>query len=168
MLPRARLLLVEGKVERALKHFEAEAAEVSRRGEAALREQDETPRDFDAALTDLEDAMRRALEDLVDEAGRVDQVLLKKTAGAEKELMRAIDRLRDHGRRAMDRVTGRDQDRREKVMAHLRPEGKPQERVLSPLTFLTRHGMDLLGRLLSLVEERPDGGFVVYLASRRA
>lgn len=167
LLPRARLLLVEGKVERALTKFGVDARAVAEAGEDALKVKDDNPEEFDSALTDLEDALQRALADLGEEAGRIDEVLLKKTSGAEKEMMRAIDRLRDHGRRAMDRVTGRDREQREKILSHLRPGGGAQERVLSPLTFLARHGLDLAVRLLEVVTERPDGDFAIYLKAKR-
>jgi hypothetical protein len=78
-------------------------------------------------------------------------------------LLRSIDRLRDHGRKALDRVTGRDREQKEKLLAHLLPGGEPQERALSPLPFMARHGADLPARLLEVVARAPDGHFAVRL-----
>ncbi len=164
LLPRARLWLVEGKVERALARFGVDLSEAIEKGEEALAGRGFEPEEFDRALSGLEAAMERALRGVREEAGRVDEVLLRKAEGAEREILRAVHRLRDHARRAADRVLGTDRERARKVLAHLRPRGAPQERVLSPLPFLARHGTGLVKRLLEVVREAPDGCFAVYLS----
>jgi len=166
LLPRASLTLVERKVEKALARFGRTVTEVLRDGEAALEGSELEPEEFDEALTRLTEALDGAFTEVRDEAGRVDETLLRKAEGSEKEILRAIDRLRDHARKAMDRVTGQDAERRRKVLAHLVPGGKPQDRVLSPLPFLSRHGPKLVGKLLEVVREHPDGDRIVYLSGK--
>jgi uncharacterized protein YllA (UPF0747 family) len=165
LLPRAHLVLVEGKVERALQRFRTGVTSVLEGGEAALRG-DFEPGEFERALTSLEEAMEDAYETVRDEAQAVDDVLLRKVEGAERELMKAINRLRDHGRRALERVTGTDDERRRKVLAHLLPLGQVQDRVLSPLPFLVRHGFGLIRRLLEVVTRWPQGNRAVFLAGK--
>jgi len=166
LIRRASLTLVERKVEKGLAGFSAGIEEVMEKGEEALIE-DDRPEEFDAALTRLTEALEGALVDVRDQAGKVDDVLLRKAIGAEMQLLRAIDTLRDHGRRALERVTGRDVERRRKVLAHLRPAGTPQERILSPLPFFARHGLTLPSRLLEVVSHHPDGRLAVFLSGER-
>jgi uncharacterized protein YllA (UPF0747 family) len=168
LLPRASLTLVEKKVEKALGRFETTAAAVIERGEAALRENEPAEGEFHRALTDVEEALRGAFPGVRDQAGRLDDTLVRKAAGSEKEIMRALDRLRDHGRRALERVTGQDAVRRGKVLAHLLPGGAGQDRTLSPLPFLSRHGLKLLDKLAEVVRSDPDGDRIVYLSGKEA
>ncbi|MHC4470472.1 MAG: bacillithiol biosynthesis protein BshC [Planctomycetota bacterium] len=163
LLPRASLVLVEGKVERALGRFEASVGDVLEEGEDVLRAEFE-PGEFDSALSRLEEALESAYEDVRKEAGVVDEVLRRKAEGAARELTKSIERLRGHGRRALERATGMDLERRLKVLAHLLPLGQPQDRVLSPVPFLVRHGFGLIRRLLEVVTEWPEGRRAVYLS----
>jgi uncharacterized protein YllA (UPF0747 family) len=167
LIPRVGLCLVEKKVEKALDRFGTTVGDVLASGEDALRGSEPRPGEFDRALTDLTGALENAWTEVHDEAGRLDETLLRKAEGSEKEIMRAIDRLRDHARKAMERITGQDAERRRKVLAHLVPAGKPQDRVLSPLVFLARHGLGLLGKLARVVTESPAGDRIVYLWGRQ-
>jgi len=166
LIPRVSLTLVEKKVEKALGRFGASAPSVIERGEAALRANDPRPGDFHTALMSLEEALDDAWTRIHDEAGRLDETLLRKARGSEKQIMKAIDGLRDQGRKAMERVTGQDGDRRSKVLSHLLPSGKPQDRILSPLPFIARHGDRLFGKLLEVVKRHPAGDRVVYLSGK--
>ncbi len=167
LLPRASLTLVEGRVERALEAFGTDVPAVLAQGEDALRAPGSVPEDFERALTKVEAALAETLPAVREAAGRADEVLVRKAAGAEQRLMEAIDRLRDHARRALDRAEGRDHDRRRRALRHLRPLGAPQERTLGPLTFLARHGPGLVRDLAKVVEGRPDGRLAVFLSGRR-
>ena len=118
---------------------------------------------FEQALTELEKALSSKWLEVTAEAGRLDETLQRKAVGAEKNLLAAIGKLKSQGRKAMDRVTGRDQEQRDKLLAHLLPNGLPQERVLSPLPFMARHGADLPARLLDVVQHVPDGRMAVKL-----
>jgi uncharacterized protein YllA (UPF0747 family) len=168
LLPRASLTLVEKKVERALGRFGTTAAAVLARGEEALRENEPKEGDFHRALTEVEEALQSAFPGVRDEAGRLDDTLARKAAGSEKEIMRALTRLRDHGRKALERVTGQDAVKRAKVLAHLLPGGAGQDRSLSPLPFLARHGTKLLDRLAEVVRRYPDGDRIVYLSGKES
>jgi len=165
LLPRVSLTLVEKKVEKALGRFGTTATAVLEHGEAALRANEPRPGEFHEALKGLERALDHAWTRIHDEAGRLDDTLLRKAQGSEREIMKALDRLSDHGRKALMRVTGQDSERRRKVLEHLLPSGKPQDRVLSPLPFLARHGERLFEKLLRVVRCRPSGSRVVYLGS---
>lgn len=163
LLPRSHLTLVEHKVEKALARFGVPVGDVVARGEEALAPGELRPEEFDRALADLTAALERGFPEIHAEAEKVDETLLRKAEGAEREVMGALDRLRDHARKAMERITGQDEERRRKVLAHLRPEGKPQDRVLSPLPFLCRHGERLLPKLLEIVREHPGESRAVYV-----
>ena len=166
LIPRASLTLVEGKVEKALAAFGRTVEDVVAGGEAALAPEDLRPEEFDRALTRLTELLEEGFPDLRSEAGKVDETLLRKAEGAEREMFSALDRLRDHARKAMERVTGQDAERRRKVLAHLLPGGMPQDRGLSPLPFLCRHGEGLVDRLLDVVRAEPSGRLAVYLKGR--
>jgi len=166
LIPRVSLTLVEKKVEKSLARFGTTAVAVLLGGEPALRENEPRPGDFHDALTQLEDALDRAWSGIHDEAGRIDETLVRKALGSEKQILKAIDGLRDQGRKAMERVTGQDADRRSKVLTHLLPSAKPQDRILSPLPFLARHGDRLLEKLLQVVRSHPAGDRIVYLSGK--
>jgi hypothetical protein len=155
--------LLERKVSRGLSRFSVTLPEVLAEGEAALRRDEFSHVGFDEALTDLTGALKSKWLEVTAEAGRLDETLQRKAEGAERNLLAAIDKLKSQGRKAMDRVTGRDQEQRDKLLAHVLPGGSPQERVLSPLPFMARHGPDLPARLLEVVMKVPDGRMAVRL-----
>jgi hypothetical protein len=166
LLPRASVTLVEGKVERALAAFGVDLARVLAGGEAALAGAGSSPVEFERALSDVERALAEAYPAVRAAAERVDEVLTRKAAGAEEALRQSIDRLRAHARRAMDRVTGRGEERRRTVLNHLVPRGERQERILSPLPFLARHGPGLVRDLVRVLVEHPQGELAVFLSGR--
>ncbi len=163
LLPRASLVLLERKVSRGLKRFSVTLPDVLAEGEAALCRDEFSHVGFDEALTGLTTALQSRWLEVTAEAGRLDETLQRKAEGAEKNLLAAIEKLKIQGRKAMDRVTGRDQEQRAKLLSHLLPGGNPQERVLSPLPFMARHGPDLPARLLEVVSRVPDGRMAVRL-----
>jgi bacillithiol synthase len=79
---------------------------------------------------------------------------------AEKDVLAAEAASRDH----TDRAKGIDRDRLRRATTLLRPGGVPQERVLSPLSVVARHGTDALREGLALLDPFEGGAQVVHVS----
>jgi bacillithiol synthase len=78
---------------------------------------------------------------------------LEKTAGKVREALGALTgRVKEELERREE--TGR--GRRARLLAHLRPLGKPQERVFTPLYYAALYGPDVLPRLGAALDPRSD------------
>jgi len=78
---------------------------------------------------------------------------LEKTTGKVREALGALSgRVKDELERREE--TGR--GRRARLVAHLRPLGKPQERVFTPLYYASLYGPDVLRRLAAALDPRAE------------
>ncbi|MHC5009536.1 MAG: bacillithiol biosynthesis cysteine-adding enzyme BshC [Planctomycetota bacterium] len=86
-------------------------------------------------------------------------------------LRRTLKRLRQEGHRAAEAVRqafqrdrGVGADRWARLQALLRPRGRPQERSLSPVSLLARHGVEPLREGLAALDPLAPGHFLVRLS----
>ena len=157
LVPRPSALWVDGRSAEALATFGLEAADVAE-GRAAAPPSDAGP-----------DAISDALDDLV---ARV--ASLRAQAGAERgpeggpgAVVRDLDAVRGDLEKALRRRgderearAGRGRARFERLRHALRPLDEPQERVLSPISLVARHGVEEFRRgLLALDPSAPPGVF---------
>ncbi len=148
-IPRWSGLLVEPRVDRVLGKFGATLEELMA-PDAALEArvvQSQVPEDSTAALEDL----RRALEDgygrLQRAAVEVDPTLERPIQGY---LRHALSGLRDAEKKLLQHLKRRQEvemGQIERARNAVLPHGKPQERVLSAVSFLARYGPELLAGL---------------------
>jgi bacillithiol synthase len=147
--PRASFRLIEGKVGKVLQKFDLQAAELARPHHeltSALARED-VPDDIRRELG----AMRGALAQGV---GRLSQAV----ANLDPTLKPSVEQVRSQGFSQLDEVEKKviQALKREKevllaqlakAQSHLFPDGRPQERVMSPWYYLFRYGPDFLDQL---------------------
>jgi hypothetical protein len=99
----------------------------------------------------------RAELDAAAAGGRDVPGLARSLREAERHVVAAEAAAREHA----DRARGVDRDRVRRATALLRPGGAPQERVLSPVSVVARHGREVLREGLALLDPLADGTQVV-------
>lgn len=147
--PRASWTLVEGKVDKVLEKLGTEPEALADGGAAAIREQTRSsrPPEVEEAISDLRAALGGALERVEDRIGRALPGIRSAVGKARSQAFRAVHELEAQ-------VNARVRERQEvligqirKAASHLFPDGRPQERVISPLYYLTRYGPELVDAL---------------------
>jgi bacillithiol biosynthesis cysteine-adding enzyme BshC len=103
--------------------------------------------------------LRSELEAVATE-GRDVPGLARSLREAEKDVLAAEAAAREHA----DRARGIDRDRLRRATTLLRPGGADQERVLSPVSLVARHGLEALREGLALLDPFAEGRQVVRLA----
>ena len=147
-LPVARWsgLLVEPRVERTLRKFEARVGDALADGQeletriarAAL------PEGTEAGLAQLRDAIRGGFDPLLARALALDPTLERPARSAEARALFAVERLEKKLLQAARRREAVELAQIARASTSLRPLGKPQERVLTLSGFLARYGDSLL------------------------
>ena len=159
--PRATVTILEPPVVRIMTKFDLTLPEL-------LRDFDATRQDvllrlhghadgFDTALQALEQSMQR----LTEHVRGIDPTLERTVARAEERIVGTIGTLKFKSGRALsthDDIYNRQFDR---LKAHLLPNGTPQERVLSPVSFFMKFGPRTFTKLL--LELSPQGHHEVRL-----
>ncbi|HEY9384969.1 MAG TPA: bacillithiol biosynthesis cysteine-adding enzyme BshC [Gemmatimonadales bacterium] len=153
-VPRWSGLLVEPRVTRVLEKYGCSIAELIAEGaelEARITRQ-AYPDGTDAAFAGLRGAIERGYEPVIRAAAGVDPTLERPAAAARAQALHGLDalarKLAQHARKRESTELGQVARARTSV----RPEGKPQERVLSMAGFLARYGPELLGALAAHIE----------------
>lgn len=144
-LPRWSGMVVEPKVERTLTKFEATLEELLAPNELEGRvAHGNLPDDAVEALADLRREVAGSFDILGQVGNQIDPTLEKPITGARRQLEKTIDHVES-------RITGHLKKNDATAMRQiaqarevLLPDGKPQERVLTVVSFLSRHGENLL------------------------
>lgn len=147
--PRASWTLVERKVDKVLEKLGTGPEALEDGGATVIREQTRSsrPPDVEEAISDLRVALGSALERVEDRIGRTLPGIRSAVGKARSQAFRAVQELEGQ-------VDARVRERQEVLIAqirkaatHLYPDGRPQERVISPLYYLARYGPDLVDDL---------------------
>lgn len=155
--PRPAWVVLEGKIAKVLRKVEARPEDFRDGGDALVRRavSESRPEAVDAALADLRGAIHSAIDDVEEALGRELPGIRSSVGKARSDLFGAVDELEDA-------VDGRVEERQEvlvrqirKAAVHLYPDGRPQERVLSPLYYLARYGRDFVAAVEEAGRERP-------------
>jgi bacillithiol biosynthesis cysteine-adding enzyme BshC len=149
VFPRGSLLLVETPMRRLLEKLEVEVTELERpRHELVeLLAQGSMPEAVRSTLDELNHALSDGYRRLIDEAKAIDPTLEGALARLRNE---ALSRVGDSERKVAQHIKRKESVRigqLDRLLAHLRPEGQPQDRVLNVIPYLARHGLGLLDRL---------------------
>ena len=155
VVPRAHLTLLEPPAARILAQHELDPDRYVTDPDAALRERllrmaGHADR-FDA-LTDELDAGARAL---LAEVEGIDPTLEGPVRRGRASIETALRRLRTKAGDALARRDATTTRQFERLSAHLLPDGRPQERVLSPFSFFAKFGVDPVMARISALE--PEG-----------
>jgi bacillithiol biosynthesis cysteine-adding enzyme BshC len=134
--PRLSALLVEPEVARVLDRHAIDLA-VLRRAPSALAAPSADPPELSALerpSADLDAALGRLEERLAGDA----PPLAAMVAGARRKVAFEVQRVRERGRKELDRASEDFRRQAARARDRLFPDGRLQERVLSPLPFLAR------------------------------
>lgn len=155
--PRPSWVVVEDKVEKVLRKVDAGTEAFRDGGDELIRQvvSEFRPASVDAALRELRGAIHAGTEE-------VDRALERELPGIRSSVGKARSDLYGVVSELEEAVDGRVEERREvlirqirKAAVHLYPDGRPQERVLSPLYYLARYGRDFLLAVEEAGRERP-------------
>lgn len=158
-LPRWSGLIVEPRVTRILEKFATSLEELGGEGHA-LEERlarEALPPGTEAAFEALRQAIDAAYRPVLGAATAVDPNLERPAASARGRALHAVEQLEKKLVRHSRRRENIELEQVTRARLSLRPEGKPQERVLSMVGFLARYGMGLLPALASRIEAWHDG-----------
>jgi hypothetical protein len=157
--PRAFATVLEPPVARILERHGLTAAEVSADPDGALRERLLELHGQAGRFGAARDRLERDVEALLSSVEGLDPTLEGPVRRGREALDLTVSRLRIKAADALarrDRTTSRQFAR---LRAHLLPDGRPQERVLSPFSHFAKFGVDpVMARLRTL---EPEGEQVV-------
>jgi uncharacterized protein YllA (UPF0747 family) len=147
VVPRASMRLVESKVGRVLEKYEVEADDLADARAIDQLVKQQAPTELKEALNRLKGVADERLAEIAEIAVRFDPGA-KSAVGSGKGAV--FGGIRDLEKRLEARVKEKNQvmqQQLEKAAVHLHPNGRPQERVLSPYPYLIRYGEELLSEL---------------------
>ena len=131
------------KLDLPLSAFKEEAAKLFRK--YALERLD---LNVDDLINDATAEVDKAIQ-LLQDAVLSWEASLQKTAGSTRQtLHKDLNRFKEQIIKAQKRRFDHDRRRIEKVHTHLFPDGKLQERAISPLHFLNKYGLDFFKTLM--------------------
>lgn len=147
--PRASLLLLEMPIQRLLGKLEVDADSLAAPRHELIERlaQGSFPPPLRATLDELERQITEGYRQLIDGATEIDPTLEGALARLRNE---TLARIGDSERKITQHIKRREGVRigqLDRLLAHLRPEGKPQDRVLNVIPYLARHGLSLLERM---------------------
>lgn len=154
MYPRASATLIDSGAARFLAKYEVPIEDLQPRDESALNRllHAQLPAEVEQALKDATEAIRAAMQRVVDAMPAVDPTLAgaaKNTAGKMEHDLKSLESKMIQAAKRRDETLRRQFAR---TQAQIFPNGHPQERTLGVPFFLNRYGPALVDRLL---EELP-------------
>jgi uncharacterized protein YllA (UPF0747 family) len=142
--PRFGATMVERKISKVLDKFDVDRSRLAQPFHELAAEiaRDEVPDGVRRALGEIRGALGKGAGALTQESKAIDPTLkgpiqharsvaMDAFADAEKKILQAVKRENDTTLKQL-----------EKAQLHLRPDGKPQERVMGPAYYLSRYGME--------------------------
>ncbi len=152
--PRATVTVLEPPVVRILERHGLSASDVVRDPDAALRERLLSVHGQAERFVEARERLERDVAELLDAVGGLDPTLAGPVERGRDALEWTVARLRTKAADALarrDHVTTRQFAR---LRAHLLPDGRPQERVLSPFSHFLKFGVEpVMTRLRGLEPE---------------
>ncbi|MFN0243296.1 MAG: bacillithiol biosynthesis cysteine-adding enzyme BshC [Planctomycetota bacterium] len=147
-VPRISCTLLDPEARVALRKLEVTAGDVVRaRGKFAAERDDAGAPPVLARLRGAGAQSARALTELASELGEFDGSLvpqLKRTADQVRDL---VERLAEKAERVHQNRSGKGRRHERRVNNALFPMGEPQERILGPIQFVARFGVDWIAEL---------------------
>lgn len=152
--PRWSVTMIEGKIRKVLDKFGLDLADLDRpfhevaSGFAA----DEVPNEVKAAIGTLRGAVGSGVAELQKAVVGVDPTLKGPTQHLRSQTFTAIEDVEKKVMQAVKKESEIALQQLEKAQLHLYPEGKPAERIQSPLYFLARYDGEILEKLYQRFE----------------
>lgn len=147
--PRWSALVVERKIGKVLSKFSLEPSDLARPFHEVASDfaRDEVPDDVGAAIGQLRGALGSGTGALQKAATSVDPTLKGPVQNFRTQAMAALTDVEKKIVQAVKRESDIALQQIEKAQLHLFPNGKPAERVQSPMYFLARYGDDFVDQL---------------------
>jgi bacillithiol biosynthesis cysteine-adding enzyme BshC len=158
--PRASVTLVSREARRAMERLGIGAAELDAPEHELVRRlaRERVPAGVEEALRRLREGIAAGYAGLMEAAEAVDPTLRGALGGLRnRSLLAAADAERKIVSAAARAGEGIARDVR-RVLAELRPQGAPQERVLNVFSYLAEHGPELLAGIAARIEVPLDAG----------
>lgn len=154
IFPRWAATPVETKIGKVLKKFDLELSALDRPFHEVASEfaRDQMPADVQAAIGQLRGALGKGVEELQEAATAVDPTLKGPVQTMRNQAFTALDGVEKKVTQAVKRKSEITLTQMEKAQLHLFPNGKPAERVQSPMYYLTRYGDDFVRMLYDAFE----------------
>lgn len=166
ILPRMSFTLVEGTVDKHMAKYGLSFEDVSTRFEACktawLKEQDNLS--IDAKFAEAKEAFNALYEPIVGLAASVQQGLAKLGETNRQKIVEQIEFLEARTKDAFKKQYDASIRQLDRIYVTLRPDGKPQERVMNCTIYWNRFGMDIIGKLLELPLDCSGSHTLVYLS----
>jgi len=153
-VPRWSGVLVEPRVTRVIDKYATSVTELLREGnelETRIVRQ-AYPAGTDEAFAALRQAIETGYDPVIGAAAGVDPTLERPAAAARGQALHGLDELAKKLAQHARKRESTELAQLARARASVRPEGKPQERVLALPGFLARYGPDLLGALAAHIE----------------
>lgn len=154
VIPRWSGVLVEPRVDRVLRKFGIELADLLQPGGALesrlIRSQ--LPDEASRALRALRESLQSGYEALAQSAADIDPTLTRAVQGTKNQ---ALAGLKDTEKKLLQHLKRRQEvelSQLAKARAQVLPDNQPQERVLTIVPFLARYGPTLMGELCENME----------------
>ena len=142
LFPRHGVTVVESKIRKVIDKFGLKTEDFSRPYHEIASEiaRDEVPANVRTALGQLAGSIAEGSRALLDAARTIDPTLKGPVMHARNAALAAFQDVERKIVQSVKRENEIGLAQLEKALLHLFPEGKPQERVLNPLYYLTRYG----------------------------
>jgi bacillithiol biosynthesis cysteine-adding enzyme BshC len=149
ILPRASFTLIEPEIARILKRYDLNPADVlaGKQSLAAEMERRHIPRGLAAKFSAEQKKLERMLADLRKSLTKLDPTLAGALDTAARKILFQLEKLRRQAGRASDFRSGILAKHEAAILSSLHPQHTLQERLLSLIPFLARHGDDLIETL---------------------
>ncbi len=148
--PRVSLTLVEASIQKILDRYAFDLTDYASGVEFLLKRHtaQHMPPGVNGAYERSVALVHAEMDALKAVAADIDSTLARSAEAARTKIDHVLERLQDRIVRAEKRQRGDDRDRLARAASALFPGGKPQERVMSPLYYLNRYGLDFFTRLV--------------------
>jgi bacillithiol synthase len=165
ILPRPSLTLIEPDVQRLLDKYHLEFRDVLRGRQYVRRrmERESLPRGLAARFARDDKALRKLLQGYHKPLAQLDKTLVGALNTAERKMTCQFERLRERAGRAQNLRTGVLDRHEGRLLSSLFPHHGLQERTLSFLPFLARHGEEFLDELSTAVRKSCPGHLAIHL-----
>ena len=163
--PRASATMIEAPVQRILEKYDIEFPELQGDVEALYRHLivERYGANIEQAFTRTDQQIRRALDELLPLLSTLDPTLLPAAKATQKRVFKELEKLKNKAIRAEKQKHQEVLQQLQRAQYHLFPLGKLQERVLSPLYFLSAVGFDFSTMLRDTLSTETCMHQLVYL-----
>lgn len=152
-VPRASLTLVEPSMQRILSKLSLDLTDLGESPEKLAERVAGGDRDgVESQLDDLLANVRAGLEKIGSQVADLDSSMLASIDRVRSKTTEELERLGQKLRSARQNREGTGLRQIKRLCANLKPRGRPQERVLGPLSFLVAHGKELGDKIVEAAD----------------